>query len=115
MQQEFSRPERLVIAGIAMRIWPDVGVEQEGLAIFDDAVGVLEVRLAFANGFDLGAAQGNACLEAVEQEVIVPGCPIDSGITLSRGHGIARLVLLRSLNVGMCDLAGHTWGSEAQC
>ena len=95
MQKEFSRPERIVIAGIAVGIRPDMGIQQEGLAIFDDSVGVLQVGLTFADGLDLGAAQGDAALEAVEQEVIVAGGAVDGGIALAGGDRIAGLAFWR--------------------
>ena len=79
-----------------------MGIQQEGLAIFDEAVGVLEVGLTFADGFDFGAAQGDSALEAVEQEVVVAGGAVDGGIALAGGDRIARLVFLQGPELTEC-------------
>src|SRR6185437_839257 len=115
MQEEFSCPERIVIAGVSVRIGPDVGVEQESLAVLDDAVCVLEIGLAFADGLDLGSAEHDAGLETVEEEVAMAGGPVHRGVALAGSDGVARLAFLRGLNVGMSGLPGHGRGSRTQC
>jgi hypothetical protein len=68
-----------------------VGVEEEALAVLEETVGVLEIGFAFADGFDLGAAEGDAGLEAVREEVVKAGGAVEGGIAESRGYGVAIL------------------------
>ena len=93
MQQQLPGAQALVVHGVAVREGADVGVEEEGLAVLEQAVGVLEVGLAFADGLDLGAAQGDAALVAVAEEVVEAGRAVEGGVALPGGHGIAVLRL----------------------
>ena len=108
VHQQLSCAGLVVVRYIAVRIGSDMQIEQEGLAVLDEAVRVLQVRFSFANGFDLGTAEGNAGLELLEQEVVVAGDPVMGGIALAGGHRIARLGLfLRSWGVtGYDSVAG---------
>ena len=115
VQEELSRPERIVVAGIAVGIWPNMGIQQEGLAIFNDSVGILQVSLTFADGFDFSATQGDAAFEAVEEEVIVTGGAVDGGIALSGGEGIAGLLFGGGRSDRMCGLPRHGRESEFPC
>ena len=65
-------------------------VEQKRLAVLDQAVGVLEVCLALADRLDLGAAQGHAGFEPLQQKVVVAGGAVLRGIAFAGGHRIAR-------------------------
>ena len=65
-------------------------VEQKRFAVLDEAVGVLEVGLALADGLDLGAAQGHAGFEPLQQEVVVAGGAVVRGVALAGGDGVAR-------------------------
>src|SRR5277367_4374169 len=94
--------------GAVVRVGPDMGIEQEGLAVFEQTIGVLEVGLAFADRLDLAAAQGYAGLEPVEQEVVMAGGSIDDRVAFARGHRVARFGLLRRGRTHcMCRLARH--------
>jgi len=53
MQQQLAGAQRLVIHRVAMRERADVCVQQKALAVFEQAVSVLEVRLPFANRLHL--------------------------------------------------------------
>src|SRR5271166_4787133 len=55
---------------------------------FASARGVV-VGLALSNGLDLSAAQTDAGLEFFQEEVVVAGDAIVSGIALTRGYGVA--------------------------
>lgn len=112
MQEEFSGPERIVIAGVSVRIGPDVGVEQESLAVLDNAVGVFKIGFAFADGLDFGSAEGHAGLKTVEEKVVVAGSPIHARVAIAGSNGVAGLVLLRVLNVRMGGLPRHGEGPE---
>ena len=87
MQQQFSRAQALVIHGVAVREGADVGVQEEGLAVLEQAIGVLEVGLAFANGLDFGTAQGDATLVAVAEEVVKAGRAVEGGIACPEATG----------------------------
>jgi len=86
-----------------MRERADVGVEQEGLAVLEESVGVFEIGFAFADGLDLGTAEGDATLEAVGEEVIEAGGTVESGVALAGGDGVAVLGLDRGLGGGGGD------------
>jgi hypothetical protein len=60
-----------VVELVALRVRRDVEVEQEQLAVLDDAVGVGEVGLAVPQRLDLGAGQHDARLPLVENVVVV--------------------------------------------
>ena len=79
-----------MIGNISVRIRPDVYIQEKGFAVLDEAVGVLEVRIALADGFDFSAAEGDAGLEALEEEVIVTGAAVLGGIALAGGERVAR-------------------------
>ena len=93
VQQEFAGAQVLVVHGVAVGEGADVGVEQEAFAVFEQAVGVLEVGLAFADAFDLGAAEGDAGLELVGEEVVVAGGAVEGGVALAGGDGVAVFLL----------------------
>ena len=87
-------------------------VEQKRLAVLDEAVGVLEIGLALADGLDLGSAQGDAGLEFLQQKVIMAGDPVVRGVALAGSHGVARPRRFRragavGLNDHVAGLARH--------
>jgi hypothetical protein len=45
MKQQLAASLRLVVRQVAVRVGRDVGVEEEGLAVFEDDVRVLDVRV----------------------------------------------------------------------
>ena len=101
MQQQLPGAQALVVHGVAVGEGADVGVEEEGLAILEQTVGVLEVGLALADGLDLGAAEGDAALVAVAEKVIEAGGAVEGGVALAGGHGVAVLRLDRGLGGGV--------------
>jgi len=101
-----------VIRYISVGVRTDMQVEQKSLAVFDEAVGILEIGLAFADGFDLSAAEGDAGFEFIGQEVVVAGHAVVGSIPLAAGDGVARAHRLLGAGVGvlgddMAGLAGH--------
>src|SRR5271168_4710387 len=84
-----------MIQCVAVGVGADVGVQEESLAVFEQPVGILEVGFAFADGFDFGAAEGDAGLEFVEQKVVVAGGAVNRGVALAGGDGIAGFRLFR--------------------
>jgi len=115
VQEEFSRPERIVVAEIAVGIRPNMGIQQESLAIFDDSVGVFQVSFAFTDRFHFSPPEGDSALEAVEEEVVMARGTIDGGIAFSGRDRIAGLLFRGSLTDRMCGLAGHCWRAEFSC
>ncbi len=84
-----------------------MAVEQPKLAIFDEAVGVLQIGFACSNGLYLGSGQNDARFEFFEQEVVMTRVPVYGGIFLSRGGGLpARIFLTIWLDL-MGRLLGH--------
>jgi hypothetical protein len=51
-----------------MRERPEVCVEEIDLAILQQTVRILQIRLALAYGLDFGASQSEAGLEAIRQK-----------------------------------------------
>ena len=93
MHEQTAGAQSFVVHGVAVGEGADVGVEQEALAILEQTVGVLEVGFTLADGFDLGAAEGDAGLELVGEEVVEAGGAILGGVALAGGDGIAVLLL----------------------
>ena len=93
VEEQFAGSEGVVVHGVAVGEGADVGVEEEALAVFEEAVGVLEVGFAFADGLDLGAAKGDSGLEFVGEEVIEAGRAVEGGVALAGGDGVAVLLL----------------------
>src|SRR5450432_4247899 len=97
-----------------------MGIQEERLSVLDEPVGVLEVGLAFADGLDLGAAEGDAGLEAVEEEVVMRGGPVEGGVALAGRERVAGLWLVGGRGGGasgrrMGGLAGHAYWSKPLC
>ena len=115
VQEELSRPERIVVADVAVGIWPNMGIQQESLAIFDDSVGVFQVSLAFTDGFDFGAAERDSALVSVEEEIVMTGGAVDGRIAFPGSDWIARLLFYGRLADRMCGLTRHERGSESSC
>ena len=91
MQQQLPVPFRLMVLQVAMRVRRDVRVEEKGLAVFEDDVGVFDVRFPVPQRFDLGARQGHARLGLLQDEVVMKGLFVRrdqllAGIRLG-GHG----------------------------
>ena len=89
-----------------------MNVKQKRLAVLDETVGISQVGLALANGLYLGAAEGNPCLEFLQQKIVMAGHSIVRGIPLAGGHGITRPYrLFRAgnvrLNNHMAGFASH--------
>lgn len=74
MQQQLAHPGRINgVFPVALFVGADVHIVDEDLAIFDSAVGFLEIDLAKANRLDLGSGQHQAGFIDIFDEVVVPG------------------------------------------
>ena len=100
VEEEFAGAEGVVVHRVAVGEGADVGVEEEGFAVFEEAVGVFEVGFAFADGFDLGAAEGDAGFYAVGEEVVEAGGAVEGGVAGAGGYGVAVFLLDRSFGCG---------------
>jgi hypothetical protein len=112
VHEQFAGAEGGVVVHVAVLVGADVGIEQPEFAIFDEAVRIFEVGEAAANGFGLGSGQHHATLKFFQQEVVMRSDPINSGIALAAGGGLAARRFLRSGLRLMCGLARH--GAQIQ-
>jgi len=71
VHKQFAGAQGGVVVDVSVLVGADVGVEQKDFVVFDQAVGVLEVGQAGADGFDLGAGEGNSGLKFFQQEVVM--------------------------------------------
>src|SRR5215813_11360186 len=62
VQEQLSSTHRVVIEDVSMFIGTDMRVEEPGFAVFDDPVGVFEVRSPAADRLHLGTAQRDSSL-----------------------------------------------------
>src|SRR5271157_1199532 len=63
VNQKFAGAQGGMVGGVAVVIGPNMAVEEPEFAVLDEAVGVLEIGLAAADGFDLGSGQRDPGLE----------------------------------------------------
>ena len=71
MHQQAAGADRVPVEDIALLIGADVHPVDQHLAVLDDTVGILQVDVALADGFDLRAAQLEASLEFFLYKVVV--------------------------------------------
>ena len=112
MHEQFAGPECVVVLDVSVGVGTDMNVEQEGFAVLDEPVGIFEVGLAFADGFDLGAAEDDAGLDFVVEEVVEAGAAVEGGVAFAGGNGIAGAGGLAGGGLvfggdGVAVLAGH--------
>src|SRR4051812_6403034 len=107
VDKQLARPQRRVSGVSCIVVRADVRVQQPELAVFDQAIGVFQVRASAADRLDLAAGQHHARFELLQQEIIMAGGTVERGIALARRDRIA-LGILRSVRLGlMGGLAGH--------
>src|SRR5205085_10575465 len=80
VQQELSRPLRLVVLARGRGIWRDVHVLQPHLAVVHGGVGVLELDLAVPQRLDLRSLQLHPALPLLEQVVAERRLPVGSDV-----------------------------------
>ena len=116
VQQKLAGAQGLVVHGVAVGEGSDVGVEQEAFAVLQQAIGVLEVGIAFADRLDLCSAQRHSGLELVGEGVVVAGGAVEGGVALAGGDRVAVLLAdggfgLRA-RVGMVAARGIRWSGS---
>jgi len=76
VHEQLALPQRIAVEEVALLVGADVQPDDEKLAVFDGAIAVLHVHRAGAETLDLGARQGDAGLEGLDDVVIVPGLAV---------------------------------------
>src|ERR1700753_1793032 len=97
-----------MVGGIAVGIGTDMSIQQKSFAVFDEPVGVFEIRLAFTDGLYFGTPERHTCLESIQQGVIVGCDPVYRRIPLTGRNGVPGLGFLRGCSGGLNALTGHT-------
>src|SRR5688572_12644776 len=92
VQQQLSRPGRLVIVVAGALVRRNVKVEQVDLAVAHDAIGVGEVRFAVAERFHLASGEHQTRLVRIEDAVVMTSPPVLGDrrvlwIVVGLGHG----------------------------
>jgi hypothetical protein len=96
-----------MIGVVAVLIGTDMAVEEPEFAVLEQAVGVLEIGLAGANGLYLGSGENDSGFEFFEQEIVMARVPINGSIFLAGGGRLAARILL-PIGLGLVGgLLGH--------
>src|SRR5579862_5846979 len=93
-----------------MVIGANVAVEKPEFSVFDEPVSVLQVTGTAAHRFHFRSGQDDPGLEFFEQEVVVAGVPVDSGVLFSRSGGLSAGIFLA---IGL-DLVGGLLGHDSK-
>jgi hypothetical protein len=88
VEEELAGAEGLVIPDAAGEVAGNVAMEEPDFAVFDSGVGIAEVGVAIAEGFDLGAAEDEAGFHFVEEEVMERGGTIGGNHFLGAAIGL---------------------------
>ena len=107
VHEQLAGAEWSVVVHVTVLVGADVSIEQPEFAVLDQAVRVFEVGEAAADGFGLGPGKNYAALKFFQQEVVVGSDPINSGIALAAGGGLAARRFLQGGLGLVCGLAGH--------
>ena len=92
-----------------------MGVQQPQFAVFDDAVGVLQIGPPGADGLHLSAGEHDSGLELFQQKIKMRGGAVLGGIALAASHRIALYIFRLLRTYLMRGLAWHgTLGGVAQ-
>src|ERR1700678_4455231 len=98
-----------------MRVGTDMGIQQIGFAVFDDAVRILQIGLALANGLHFCASERDAGFEFVQEKVIAAGRAVHGSVPLTGRDWFTRLRFLRGWSSALTQLTRHTFGYESSC
>ncbi len=52
VKEKFSRPQRIMVEPVCLRIWTDMSIDEEDLAVFHVTVTVSQVHLSLSQGLD---------------------------------------------------------------
>ena len=72
MQQKLALAQRINVENIALLVGADVHAFDEGFVVLDENIGILEIGVAGAHGFDFGAFEGDAGFQCFKDEIIMP-------------------------------------------
>ena len=102
MQQKLSLAKLRVLRVAAVTVRTDVYVRHPDLPVFDACIAVAKVDASLANRFDLRPKQRHACLERLDNVIVVTGLAVlgdDTPGGLTRGLlGHVRIVSYRRGN-----------------
>ena len=97
MHQQAALPQRVLVENIAFFIGADVHPNDRHLSVLDVAEGVLQIHMALADGFDLGAGQFDAGLIFFLNEVVVVRLAVFR-------HDLDTLAQVRHLPLAVCRI-----------
>ncbi len=97
----------VVVGRVALRVLGDVEADEVDLALANVAEGALQGRLAVAERLHLGAGQGEARLEAVEEVVLVPRAAVVGDQLGPCGHGLHWTKKIRRAGFAFVQLPGE--------
>ena len=109
VDKQFASAKRSMIKDVAVLVGPDVCIQKPEFAVLEQAVGVLEIGAAGADGFDLGSGEDHPGFKFFQQEVVVGSDPIDGGVSLPGGGRIPARIFFRTGLGLMCGRARHRY------
>ena len=80
VHQKPARPHGVAVEDVAVLIGRDVHAAHEQLAVFDRAVGILQIHAAGPDGLDLRSAKLNAGLKAFEHKIFMKSLAIGADL-----------------------------------
>jgi hypothetical protein len=89
VEQELAGAPGVVLGLVGLFVGADVHVVEKDFAVADAGKGFVEVALAEAEAFDLGADEGESGLDGIFDEEVEAGLAIENG----RAAGLFRLVV----------------------
>ena len=108
VNQKLSSAQRGMVGIASMFVRTDVAVQQPQFVVFDEAISIFQVRLSAPNCLYFGPRKNHSRLKFLQQEVVVSGVPVDSGISFSGRGGLAPRIFLRTGTGLMGRLLCHT-------
>src|SRR5215204_5289563 len=104
VQQQLSRPGRLVVVVAGPLVRRDVQIEQEDLAVAHDPVCIGQIGLPVAQRLDLASREHQPCLVGVQNGIVVTRTPILGDrdvlwIVVGLGHGRETVARVRRTRV----------------
>src|SRR6266511_3889421 len=109
MQEQLSRPLRLMVGVGAMMVRRDVAADQPGLAVVDEGIAILEVDLGFPERLHLGPAERQPGLVGLENREVVESLPVGGDDLVTR-HRVDHAPLTSlAASVMMRALPGPKW------
>ena len=106
VEQEFPRPQRVVVQSVGLGVGADVSIHKEDLALFDVPIAIPQVHLSLPKGLDLGPEQGDPGLDRLFDKVVI------KSLSVLANHPFAHLSTPR-IEQSACLAAGPRLRREA--